>query len=103
MATKRPFKMPTYKTYDPQAEGFGNADEWVHAFKVRMGIAEANEVVGSDSPYSILGLKDNAPWEAVKKAYRALAMQHHPDHGGDAEVFKKVAGAYRVIEDRVGA
>lgn len=32
--------------------------------------------------------------DELKKAYRAAAMKHHPDHGGDVEIMKKVNAAY---------
>lgn len=32
--------------------------------------------------------------DELKKAYRAAAMKHHPDHGGDVEMMKKVNAAY---------
>ena len=35
--------------------------------------------------------------DAVKKAYRKLSRKHHPDKGGDAETFKALARAYRVL------
>ena len=35
--------------------------------------------------------------DAVKKAYRKLSRKHHPDKGGDAETFKALSRAYRVL------
>lgn len=37
--------------------------------------------------------------DAVKKAYRKLSRKHHPDKGGDAETFKALARAYRVLSN----
>lgn len=51
--------------------------------------------------YEILGVKREADAEEIKKAYRKLAMQHHPDrNAGDAEAefkFKEAAEAYEVL------
>lgn len=33
----------------------------------------------------------------LKKIYRKLVMQHHPDHGGDEEEFKKIDAAYKYL------
>lgn len=35
--------------------------------------------------------------DAVKKAYRKLSRKHHPDKGGDADTFKALSRAYRVL------
>jgi DnaJ-class molecular chaperone len=51
------------------------------------------------SPYEALGLQKGCSEGDVKKAYRKLAMQHHPDKGGDPEQFKKIQGAYDILSD----
>jgi molecular chaperone DnaJ len=51
------------------------------------------------NPYEALGLQRSATEDEVKKAYRKLAREHHPDKGGDAEKFKKVQEAYEVLSD----
>jgi len=50
-------------------------------------------------PYKILGVPEEADSQTIKKAYRKLASQYHPDRGGDAEKFKEVAEAYSVLSD----
>lgn len=49
--------------------------------------------------YEDLGLSGGATPDDIKKAYRKLAREHHPDKGGDAEKFKKVQTAYEVLTD----
>ncbi len=43
----------------------------------------------------LLGLDEGATQEQVKSTYRALALVHHPDRGGDAEEFARISAAYR--------
>jgi molecular chaperone DnaJ len=54
-------------------------------------------------PYSVLGVDKKASAADIKKAYRKLARQHHPDaNAGDAkaeEKFKEVSAAYDVLSD----
>jgi molecular chaperone DnaJ len=53
--------------------------------------------------YEILGIDRKADGEEIKRAYRRLAMKHHPDRNpGDAEAekaFKEAAAAYEVLGD----
>ena len=51
--------------------------------------------------YTILGVQKNASEEEIKKAYRKLAHQHHPDKAsGDEKKFKEINEAYQVLSDR---
>ena len=49
--------------------------------------------------YEILGINKNADQSTIKKAYRKLAKEKHPDSGGNDEEFKEIAEAYEVLSD----
>jgi preprotein translocase subunit Sec63 len=57
-----------------------------------------------ECPYRILGVSRNADDAAIRKAYRRLALETHPDKNPEGmaeaeEKFKKVAQAYEILSD----
>ncbi|MBV9920610.1 MAG: DnaJ domain-containing protein, partial [Pseudonocardia sp.] len=67
--------------------------------------AEPIEEHVADTPrdyYAILGVRRDATGEEIKRAYRKLARELHPDVNPDAkaqERFKEVTAAYEVLTD----
>jgi len=63
----------------------------------RRGSARAD--VDTTKLYETLGIEKDADQSGVKKAYRKLAIKHHPDKGGDEHKFKEVSAAYEILSD----
>lgn len=49
--------------------------------------------------YDILGISKGASADEIKRAYRKLASEHHPDRGGEDVKFKEINEAYQVLSD----
>lgn len=49
--------------------------------------------------YTWLDIPEDVSKDQIKKAYRAKAMECHPDRGGDPEVFAKISEAHTVLMD----
>ena len=49
--------------------------------------------------YEVLGVNKSSTQEEIKKAYRKMAIEHHPDKGGSEDNFKKITEAYEVLGD----
>jgi len=49
--------------------------------------------------YQTLGVQKGATDDEIKRAFRKLAMKHHPDRGGDEAQFKKIQEAYATLSD----
>lgn len=49
--------------------------------------------------YYILGIDKNASQSDIKKAYRKLVLEAHPDKGGDKELFQQIQNAYETLSD----
>lgn len=55
--------------------------------------------VNTTKLYETLGINKSASEKDIKKAYRRLAMQYHPDKGGDEQKFKEINAAYQILSD----
>lgn len=55
--------------------------------------------MSQDNYYNILGVSETASQDEIKKAYRKLAKDNHPDKGGDEDKFKRISVAYDVLGD----
>lgn len=105
--TKKKGFLDGYKTYDPKVEGYGNQEEWTSSFKARMGLDEAHEILGNEDPWKVLDVNSTATWNDVKRAYRKLIIQYHPDknHGRlewATEMTKKVNAAFEIVKNKRG-
>jgi len=56
--------------------------------------------VDTEKFYKALDVDKSASEGDIKKAYRKLAVKHHPDKGGDPEKFKEITRAYEVLSDK---
>lgn len=112
---------PTYvKARKTKAKALGESGQWEEAVREYKAIAEshpsepgiAKEVRGAELElkkskrkdfYKILGVEKDANEQEIKKAYRRLAIVHHPDKNPDdaaaAEKFKEIAEAYETLSD----
>jgi len=55
--------------------------------------------VDTEKLYEVLGVSKDADEKEIKKAYRKMAVKHHPDKGGDEHFFKEVNAAYEILSD----
>lgn len=63
------------------------------------GMGAPRGPVNNSKFYDLLGVPKDASDADIKKAYRKLAIKHHPDKGGDSEMFKEITHAYEVLSD----
>jgi DnaJ-class molecular chaperone len=49
--------------------------------------------------FAVLGCKPDDSPDTLRKAWRKLCLEHHPDQGGDSDKFVEVTHAYRMITD----
>ena len=69
--------------------------EFNHSFMTQFRI----KIDSAVDYYQILQVDPRADERAIKSAYRRLAKQHHPDRGGDEELFKRTSEAYFILSD----
>ncbi len=51
------------------------------------------------NPYFLLGLDETATQAEVRAAFLRAAKMHHPDAGGDANIFEEIKFAYDLLRD----
>ncbi len=73
-------------------EGRGEGSGALHSPRMRMPVADL---------YAVLGVSPAATMAELRRAYRLLALQHHPDRAGPASGhrFAEIAEAYRMLSD----
>ena len=59
----------------------------------------SNKPVDNKEFYELLGVPQDVDAKTLKKSFRKLALKHHPDRGGDENMFKKISVAYEVLSD----
>lgn len=65
--------------------------------KLKASLSELVSRQRENSVYETLGVSESSTDAEIKKAYRSLAMQLHPDKGGDKELFQQLTEAYEKI------
>jgi hypothetical protein len=86
-------------TARPHASANDRAEEELRGVRERLDrwLAKAE---GSD-PFLTLGLRPNAKLAEARERFHELALQHHPDRGGNAEQMRRLIEAYDLIRDRL--
>lgn len=73
------------RAFAPDAQGLQEASRWEWQ-RIKMSLSLSPD-------YALLGLSAGATAAQVKSAFRRAAAKHHPDVGGDAEHFRRLAHA----------
>ncbi len=60
-------------------------------------ISPTRPVLQRQQALAVLGLPPNATIPQIKKRYRKLAKQHHPDLGGDPRQMQRLVAAYELL------
>lgn len=66
----------------------------------RPATAASQERARPVDPYALLGVDATASLDDLKVAFRKKALEHHPDHGGEPELFMAVKRAYDAVVKR---
>lgn len=74
--------------------GVGSVEQAFRGYMALPGIGES----GASDWWKTLGVTINATPEQVKEAYRVLVKKHHPDAGGDRDLFQRLQQAYEKFE-----
>jgi hypothetical protein len=68
-------------------------------FAVAINVATSDTSLNAYEPYRVLEIAKDSPVSEIQQAYRKLSRKHHPDKGGDPELFRQIARAYKALTD----
>lgn len=54
-------------------------------------------IIERQQALTVLGLPPDATRQQIKRRYRELAKQHHPDRGGDEREMQRIIAAYHLL------
>lgn len=74
--------------------GVGSIERAFAGYKALPGIGQSSGL----NWWTTLGVPVNASSEQIHEAYRLLAKKHHPDKGGDPELFHRINDAYHLFK-----
>lgn len=99
MKRKRSAFDKNYAPYGRYEGDRGTSDKWAESFKARMSPEQIEELLGKDTPWSILGVKPGATQDEIKKAYRKKSRETHPDLNPtkDRREFQRIQAAYEKL------
>ncbi|KDN48488.1 TPR-like protein [Tilletiaria anomala UBC 951] len=75
----------------------GNSDRGLHARLIKA--QKRLKLANTKDYYAILGVPRSADAREIKKAYRNLAREHHPDKGGSQDKMAQINEAFGVLGD----
>ena len=77
-------------------QSYGQTHDDAHGHSNRQRFSERTRD-SREEALAVLGLERGASRDAVKAAHRRLVKRHHPDLGGEAEAFRRIDAAYRLL------
>jgi hypothetical protein len=82
-----------FRRYEPRP-----SPHWVVHTNYVKGAKELDDSSLTVNHYAVMFLTRNAPDFVVEAVWKALALVHHPDRGGDSALFVRVKNAYDAIK-----